>query len=81
MKKLITILVAVSLFGCTENQRARTIGGSFTVDLPKGQVFKNAAWKEHNLWVLTEDTLNKQHIFKEYSSFGILEGEVIIKQK
>lgn len=81
MKKLLILLVSISLLGCTENQRAKQFGGNFDVELPKGQVFKNAAWKETSLWILTEDTLNKNYIFKEYSSFGILEGEVIIKNK
>jgi len=79
MKKLILLAIVALLGSCTENQRARRFGGKFEVNLPQNQVFKNATWKETSLWVLSEDTVRDIHIFREYSSLGIFEGEIIIK--
>lgn len=78
MKKAIIILCVV-FSGCTENQRARQFGGKETINMKPNEVLLNVTWKNDDMWVLTEDTLTHLKHFMENSSFGILEGEVIIK--
>lgn len=79
MKKIITLLLLITLVSCTENQRARTFGGKEEVKLPVNHKLINVTWKETNLWVLSQDTITGELSFKENSSFGIIEGEVIFK--
>lgn len=80
MKKVIVILLAISMFACTENQRARTFGGSETIELPKGERLVNASWKQDNLWYLTEsmpaDYVPQTKIYREKSNFGALNGTI-----
>lgn len=67
---------------CTENQRARTFGGTMVIDLPAGEKVVNATWKESDLWILTRkfraDEQSETYYFREKSSFGILEGTITI---
>lgn len=39
----------------------------------------NVTWKESNMWIITKDTITGIHYMRENSSYGIWEGEVIIK--
>ena len=78
---LITIFSIIFLTSCTENSRARLYGGKTTIQLESNQVFKNITWKKDDMWILYKDTITNNYIFSEYSSFGILEGEVIIETK
>lgn len=68
-------------YGCTENSRAKTFGGTMTVTLPKGQKLMEATWKEADLWYLTrpmrEGEKAEQYTFQENSTFGLVEGTVI----
>jgi len=72
-------------FSCTEQQRAKKYGGSATVELPAGKKLVNATWKMDNLWLLVEDREEgetpKEYVFKENSSYGVMEGQIIIKEK
>lgn len=76
-----TLLIIIVLFGCTENQRARSFGGTVQINLPAGQKLETATWKETNLWYLTRqmrpDERPETHTFIESSSFGMVEGKVI----
>jgi len=85
MKKLIALtLVVVTLFSCTANERARNYGGTEHITLNKGERLVNVTWKQDdNLWVLTKQDSTKPstYSFKEKSSFGVLEGEVIITEQ
>jgi hypothetical protein len=85
MKKLIALtLVVVTLFSCTANERARNYGGTEHITLDKGERLVNVTWKQDdNLWVLTKQDSTKPstYSFKEKSSFGVLEGEVIITEQ
>lgn len=83
MKKyfiFIIALISIAFIGCTENQRARTFGGSMTVELPKGQKLMMATWKEDNLYYLLEPMEDnytpKTKKFVESSSWGVLESTV-----
>ena len=85
MKKFIFILCTiVSMFimsSCTGNERAKAYGGTYTIKLDPGYKLVEATWKEASLWYLVEpmDSTDtpKTKIFKEDSSFGIIEGKVI----
>lgn len=83
MKKI--VLIALILFsGCTANQRVRSFGGTSTIELQKNEKFVNITWKDTNLWILTrpmrEDESPEEYKFKCNPEFGVLEGQVIIKE-
>ena len=88
MKKEIALIVAATallLVGCTQQTMTREFGGTTIIDLDAGQKLEEITWKdEDSLWILTrpmrEDEQAEQHSFKENSAFGIIEGEVIIKE-
>lgn len=62
-----------------ENYLARRFGGTLTVDLPTNAQFLNATWKEDSLWVTYFESGNNRCVFKEFSRYGIMEGDVVIK--
>lgn len=79
MKKLILLsLFAIFIASCTENQRAKTFGGSGTIKLNKNEVLLNLTWKENNLWLFVEDTASHKKYFREDSNFGLMEGKMEI---
>ena len=93
MKPLLTSLAAaaiVLLSSCTENNLARSFGGTQTINLPAKTKLVNATWKEANMWkeanvwILTrpmrENETPETLTFSEKSSFGIMEGSVIFKE-
>ena len=81
MRKLtmvaITLLVLVS---CTDNQRARSFGGTETVKLEPNEKFINITWKQDNLWVIVQDTVTGNYYAREKSNFGVLQGKVVIEK-
>ena len=88
---ILVVLVAVVLFfvvwvvgvvfgGCKQHV-ARNYGGKVEVDLPDNCGFVNVTWKGDGLWVLSRVKGSKQYRFSEYSSFGVLQGEVVINEK
>ena len=83
MKKLLFVcLVMVSLVGCTDNQRARNYGGTAKEVLPAGQKLVTMTWRQDNMWILTrpmrEGEVAESYTFKESSSFGLIQGTVVI---
>jgi hypothetical protein len=82
--KYLVVLGVILLTGCTENQRARKFGGEYTETLPSGQKLVNATWKQNDLWILTKPMSSNDaaetYSFIEKSSFGIMEGKVIIQE-
>ena len=85
MKKILTLLVIVlvvfAMSSCTEQSRAKDLGGETTIKLEPGQKLVEATWKgDGDLWYLTEpmdsDYIPKTKTFKESSSWGIMEGTV-----
>jgi len=79
MKKLFIIsLVLLSLSSCTDNQRARKWGGTEDIKLDPNEKFINISWKEDNLWIITQDTITGVHYAREKSSFGVMEGKLVI---
>lgn len=89
MKKLIALLVlAITFTSCTENQMAKNFGGTETIQLEAGKRLVNITWKSNDkvsssLWILTkmDTTKPNTYTFEEKSSFGIMEGKVIIIEK
>jgi hypothetical protein len=84
MKKLTALLLlVVTLFSCTANERARNLGGTEHITLDKGDRLVNVTWKQDDLWILTkqDNTKPSTYSFKEKSSYGIMEGEIVITEQ
>jgi hypothetical protein len=80
MKNISIFLFCISfLYSCTDNQRARSFGGTQKVKLNPCEKFISATWKADELWLVLQDTCSGEFKFREKSSFGLIEGEVIIK--
>lgn len=81
MKKyLLLVALAISsvCFSCTDNQMARNYGGTEEITLPKNHQLLNVTWKEDDMWVISKDTITNICYAHEKSSFGILEGTIVI---
>ena len=76
---VVTIGLTLNMISCTQNQRAKSLGGTMNVSIPTGEVFINATWKENNLWIITHDTTNKTYYMHEISDYGMMEGTVKIR--
>jgi len=78
----IIILGSLSLSGCTENQRSKTLGGSAEIRVPCNHVVFDVTWKGDSLWYATQSPgpnwAPETKRFKEVSSLGVLEGEVVL---
>ena len=86
MKKLLIMISAIALLSCTENARVKNFGGTGTIEIPSNEKFVNVTWKNTELWVVTKersknDTSISTYYFKEKSSFGVIQGTYIIKEK
>lgn len=91
MKNVIYVFVfmmlvsTILIIGCTQNQRAKQFGGKTTIELNSGEKLIEATWKDDEIWYLTRPMRDGEEAetyeFKEKSSFGILEGTVVFKEK
>ena len=86
MKKILyAVILLLFITGCTQNERAKTWGGTARVELPAGKKLLEATWKETELWYLVRDRREGEPIetyeFIEESSFGMIEGKVIFIEK
>ena len=80
MKKLALVLgVALTMVSCTENVRARHFGGTEEIAMKPNEILLNVTWKDSQMWILTKDTVTGVSYFREKSSWGVLEGTIIIK--
>jgi hypothetical protein len=87
--KLLKLLPLVAILAlapaCTQQERAKSFGGTAEVVLPQGTKLVGATWKETQLWYLTrprrEGEVAETLTFEESSNFGILEGKVIFKEQ
>ena len=81
---LLVVILGIST-SCTENQRAKRWGGTAGVTLEEGQKVVTVTWKDSDLWILTRDRKAGESVdtytFFEESSWGVLEGSYIIKEK
>jgi len=76
-------ILVFSLFfmSCTSQQRAKTLGGNVTIEVPCDHQVFDVTWKEPNsIWFayqpVTGSWIPVRKIFQESSSFGVLEGKV-----
>ena len=80
-KILFTLALVFTFISCTENSISRKLGGTMTVNLPKGEKLVMATWKETSLFYLTEPMdsgyIPKTKIFREDSSWGLVESKVL----
>lgn len=86
MKKFLLIaLLAMTSFGCSQNEIAKQFGGTMEVTIPANEKFVNVTWKDTNLWVVTRPRkageTPETYNFKENSPLGILEGTVKITEQ
>lgn len=79
-KFLMVAITLLALTSCTDNQRARKYGGTETINLEPNEKFINITWKQNNLWIIVQDTVSGNYYARKKSSFGILEGKIIIKK-
>lgn len=84
-KSILILLTSIVLIGCTENQRAKSFGGTANVNLPANQKLVNVTWKNEQLWFLTKpmatNDVAESYTFRESSSFGLVQGTVVIVEK
>ena len=81
MRKLtIAAITLLALVSCTDNQRARSFGGTETVKLEPNEKFINITWKQDNLWLIVQDTVTGNYYAREKSNFGVLQGKVVIQK-
>lgn len=75
-----SLVLSVSLISCTENQRAKSYGGTMKVELPADTKLVSATWKDQELWYLhrpmRKDEAAETSVLVENSSFGLVEGQV-----
>lgn len=77
-------VIIIMLSSCTDNQMARSYGGTETITLKPGERLVNMTWKDENLWVLTKQDPSQtptEYQFSEKSSYGVIEGTVIVKER
>jgi len=77
-------LAAALLTSCTDNQRTKAFGGSMSVQIPCDQQVFDVTWKGEDLWYATQpapsDWKPAQKRFTEYSSYGMIQGEVVLNE-
>lgn len=82
---LTALLLVILLSGCTDNQKARSFGGTETITLPVGQKLITVTWKKADIWYLTRPRRANEPIetykFHEKSQMGMMEGTIILKEQ
>lgn len=80
---LLGALSVTILTGCNQ-WKARNVGGSYTIELPKDAKLVNISWKEGNLWYITkpmtEEDIAEEYQVQEDSLYGVFEGTITIKE-
>ena len=86
MKKIIILLLTISIFlcSCNEQERTRIYGGEMTINLPAGQELMSVTWEDNNLFYLTRpmasDYVPVTKVFQESSSWGVMKSTVYFKE-
>lgn len=82
---LLVLLTGIVITSCTEQIRARNLGGTMVIEVPNGYKVTSATWKESDLFYFIEPMEEgyqpKQKKFIESSSYNILETEVVFNEK
>ena len=88
-KTLITITAISTLFlaGC-ENWLARTGLGTAYIEIPCGNKYIHASWKDkdNSIWfsfrpAKPDETFDEQIVFQQSSPLGIMQGKVIFRER
>jgi len=80
MKKIFYLtIIVIGLMSCTDNQRARKFGGTETIKLEPNEEFINITWKQDDIWVIVKDKNTGKFYACEKSSFGVMQGKIIIE--
>lgn len=74
-----SIIATAWLTSCTDNTIARNYGGTEVIELRQGERFENITWKEENLWMVVYDSISGDYKAREKSSYGVWEGQIVIK--
>ena len=85
---LISVVVMIIVFsvltGC-DSTRARTLGGTLTVELDANVKLLDVDWTESGLWYLVrpmrDDEFPEIYTYQEKTDSGIMQGKVIFKEK
>jgi hypothetical protein len=76
--------IFITLLACTDNQRSKAFGGTMEIKVPCDQVVFDVTWKGESLWYATQPAgpnwSPETKRFIEYSSYGVIEGEVILRE-
>lgn len=83
---LVFLLILFALIsGCSQEDRAKRLGETITVELPVDQKLIEVDWSGNNAWYLTrpmsESDSAVTYTYQEKSSKGIFQGALIIKEK
>jgi hypothetical protein len=87
LQTILGVIVAACLLniGCTQQQVARQYGGTATIDLPAGKKLVTATWKESHFWYLVRNAkageTPETYEFKESSTFGIMQGTMVLRER
>lgn len=79
IRTLLFSLILIGLISCTKNERARNYGGTETIELKPNEEFINITWKNDDLWVIVKNKNTGKYYAREKSSYGMMEGTIIIK--
>lgn len=84
MRIMCGILAILLASSCTDNQRARAWGGTVDVHVKPGHKVIGATWKTSDLWIIhrpmREGESPEVVTMTESSSFGLMEGHVVIHE-
>ena len=76
---ILLIFIVIGITSCTDNQRARSFGGTEKVKLLPNEEFINITWKKDNLWVVVRDKNTGNFYAREKSSFCVMQGSIVIE--
>lgn len=85
-----TLLLAFLPLAACDNTITKSFGGTMTVEVASDQKLVNCSWKSgknsgSSLWLLTrvrkEGEQPETYKYVEKSTFGVLEGTVVIQEK
>ncbi len=78
------MIALLLLLSCTDNQRAKVLGGSMAVQVPCDQQVFDVTWKGESLWYATQPApagwTPQTKRFIENSSYGMIQGEVVLTE-
>jgi len=82
---LFCCIAPVLFVACTENERAKSFGGTINIEIAPTEKLVNVTWKDNEMWILTRTRktgeVPEEYKFYEESAWGMWEGTVFIKEK